>query len=166
MITFTSLVERYGKNGEKSGWTFVTVSAETSNQIKPSFKKSYRVKGTLNNLEIEGVSLVPIGDGVYILPLNAELRKKLKVNLGDTVILCLTEDTAEQTVDEDFLACLHDDPEAEQNFLALPKSHQMYYSRWICSAKTEATKTKRIAQAVFGLSRKLSFAETLKAKVW
>jgi len=60
------------------------------------------------------------------------------------------------------MACMNDEPAAIKYFNSLPKSHQNYISNWIRSAKTEPTKTKRIAMAVSALSRNMGFVEMLR----
>lgn len=62
----------------------------------------------------------------------------------------------------DMLACLSDEPKALSYFQKLPKSHQNYYSKWIDSAKTEATKAKRIALTVTACARQMHFGEMLR----
>jgi hypothetical protein len=44
----------------------------------------------------------------------------------------------------------------------LPGSHRNYFSKWIDSAKTDATKTKRIAMAVNALSKKWGYPEMMR----
>jgi len=44
----------------------------------------------------------------------------------------------------------------------LPGSHQQYFSRWIESAKTDATKTKRIAMAINAFSKKLGYSQMMQ----
>ncbi|WP_262919566.1 YdeI/OmpD-associated family protein [Niabella hibiscisoli] len=41
-------------------------------------------------------------------------------------------------------------------------SHQNYFSKWIDDAKTDATKTKRIAQALFGLNNKMDYGQMIR----
>ena len=53
--------------------------------------------------------------------------------------------------------CLADEPKALEFFHSLPGSHRNYFSKWIDSAKTDATKAKRIAMAVNALARSLPF---------
>jgi uncharacterized protein YdeI (YjbR/CyaY-like superfamily) len=60
------------------------------------------------------------------------------------------------------LECLADEPQALDFFDKLAKSHQRYFSNWIESAKTESTKTRRIAQAVNALSYGLGFSEMIR----
>ena len=47
-------------------------------------------------------------------------------------------------------------------FKTLAKSHQNYFSKWIESAKTEGTKTKRIALAVNALSKQWDYGTMIR----
>lgn len=163
MITFTATIRRFGKQGEKTGWTFLEIPAEIAEQIKPATRKSFRVKGKLDNFRIEQTSLLPIGEGNFIIPLNDAIRKGIKKNVGATVKLQLTEDKREPQLCPELMECLNDEPAALQQFNKLPPSHQRYYSNWILSAKTEQTKAKRIAKSIDGLIKNKTFGETMKS---
>lgn len=63
---------------------------------------------------------------------------------------------------DDLLACLEDEPKALAYFNSLPTSHQNYYSKWIESAKTIETKTKRISMMIKGMMMGLNYGETLR----
>jgi uncharacterized protein YdeI (YjbR/CyaY-like superfamily) len=60
------------------------------------------------------------------------------------------------------IECLSDEPAALSYFKKLPGSHQKYYSKWIESAKTEATKAKRIALTVNACARQMHFGEMMR----
>lgn len=75
----------------------------------------------------------------------------------------LSEDKTEFVFNKDFIECLADEPNAGAFFKTLPGSHQRYFSKWIDDAKTEQTKTKRIAQAVTALSKKQNYAEMIRS---
>jgi uncharacterized protein YdeI (YjbR/CyaY-like superfamily) len=60
------------------------------------------------------------------------------------------------------MACLADDATALDFFNTLSKGHQTYFSNWIEAAKTVETKTKRITQAVMGLSMGLGYGEMVR----
>jgi uncharacterized protein YdeI (YjbR/CyaY-like superfamily) len=51
---------------------------------------------------------------------------------------------------------------AMEFFSSLPKSHQNYYSKWIDSAKTLQTKTKRIVVCLTAFSKKQGFGEMMR----
>ena len=62
----------------------------------------------------------------------------------------------------DFMKCLDFEPDAKKFFKTLTGSHQRYFSKWIDSAKTEPTKTKRIAMAVNALAKKWGYPQMLR----
>jgi uncharacterized protein YdeI (YjbR/CyaY-like superfamily) len=64
----------------------------------------------------------------------------------------------------ELLECLADEPEALEYFSNLPKSHQNYFGNWIKAAKTEGTRTRRIACVVSAMTQRLNFAEMLRAR--
>jgi hypothetical protein len=162
MITFTGTIKRFGQQGEKTGWQYLEIPAEVAEKIKPGFKKSYRVKGKLDDHSISQVSLLPMGSGSFIIPLNANIRKAIRKTTGASVRLQLTEDPRPVKICTELLICLADEPRAMENFKKLPLSHQNYYSKWIMSAKTDETKAKRIAKAVRALATNLSYGEMLR----
>ena len=78
--------------------------------------------------------------------------------------LSLEEDKKPLEVSAELLECLADAPKAEKKFNALPRSHQMYYSKWIESAKTMETKAKRIALTIQAMEKNLTYGEMLKSE--
>ena len=162
MLHRTATIEKYGEAGEKTGWTYLHIPGEVAQVLLPGNKKSFRVKGLIDATPIEGVALVPVGEGDFILPLNAALRKKIKKGKGAAVHLMLEVDTKIILPPDDLLACLADEPQALHHFNSLPPSHRHYYTRWINEAKTEATRTRRIAQAVSTLARGGTFGQAVK----
>ena len=162
MISFTTQIKKFDEQGEKTGWTYVEIPADIAEQVKPNTKVSFLVKGKLDNISIKGASLLPMGGGNFILPLKNDLRKKLGKNKGAMITIDLAADDAPYSLNEDLLACLKDNPTADSHFNKLPGSHQKYFSKWIESAKTEATQAKRITQAVEAMQYKLSYAEMMR----
>lgn len=149
--------------GEKSGWTYIDVPADLAQELWPGNKKSFRVKGMLDGFEIKGVALMPMGNGNFIMPLNAAIRKGIGKKHGAMLAVKLEVDESPILYDSDFMDCLADEPEALVNFRKLPKSHQTYYSNWIESAKTEPTKAKRIAQSIEALSKGMHYGQMIRA---
>ncbi len=162
-VSFQTTLLKFGKMGEKTGWTYFIVPAAVAQKMAPGVKKSFRVKGKIDQLEIRQTSLLPMVDGNFIMPVNGAMRKALNKKNGDTVKVILQEDKEEIKIDPQLLECLADEPEAMRQFNAMPKSHQKYYSKWIESAKTEPTKIKRIAIAVSTLAQKKNFSEMLRS---
>ncbi|HEX2536348.1 MAG TPA: YdeI/OmpD-associated family protein [Chitinophagaceae bacterium] len=163
MIRFTADIQQFGRQGEKTGWTYITLSAGQAAELKPGNKKGFRVKGKLDQLAINGVALMPMGNGDFILPLNAAMRKAIRKGKGDRVQASLEEDHSEVPPPPELLECLEDEPEALAFFNSLTKGHQRYFTNWILSAKTEGTKAGRIAQTVNALVRKMDFGLMLRS---
>ncbi len=164
MISFKTTLKKFAEQGEKTGWTFIDVPAEIAQQIKPDTKKSYRVKGKLDAVEVSGLALVPMGGGDFIIALNATLRKALKKQKGDSLIAQLEEDKKGYVLNEEFIACLEDEPKAFVFFKTLPQSHQTYFSKWIDSAKTMETKSTRIALSINALVRGMHYGEMIRER--
>ena len=104
-----------------------------------------------------------MGDGNFILPLNAIIRKHLGKRKGEKLKVQLQVDEKPLKISGTLMSCLAEEPEAKKYFSALPKSHQQYYSKWIESAKTETTKARRIALTINACVQKQSFSEMMRA---
>jgi hypothetical protein len=163
MVRFTVTIHKFEKQGEKTGWTYIEIPADIAQQLKPGNKKSFRVKGKLDNYKIAGVSLLPMGGGSFIMAINGAMRKGTGKKQGAMLKVELEEDKKENQLNKEFMECLADEPQALVNFKAMPKSFQNYYSKWIESAKTEPTKTKRIAAAVSFLAKGMNFPEMIRS---
>lgn len=164
MVRFKGIIEQFGEKGEKTGWTFVRIPAVVADQIRRGQKASFRVKGRLDRISIKGIALLPMGDGNFMLTLNADLRKKLSKRKGDPLELQLADDKEPFQINSDLVECLEDEPVARSFFESLPASHQRYFSKWIDSAKTDGTKTKRIALCVNALNKKWGYGEMIRAQ--
>lgn len=163
MITFTAQILRFSKKGEKTGWSYIEISKRQAQQLNPGCKKSFRVKGQLDGHKIEKTALLPMGDGNFILPINAAMRKGTGKIAGDNLKVQFEIDTKPLKAPSDFVSCLKDDMRANTFFNSLPKGHQNYFINWIGSAKTIETKTKRITMAVIALSSGMGFGEMIRA---
>ena len=162
MVAFTAELRKFDKKGEKTGWTYIEILPEIAHALNPNVKASYRVKGKLDDFAIKLVAMLPMGDGGFIIPINAEMRRGLRKKEGAVVSVQLEVDTDELPQSADLLACLEDEPKALAYFNKLPLGHQNYYTKWIESAKTIETKTKRITMAVRGMAMGLDYGQTLR----
>jgi Domain of unknown function (DUF1905)/Bacteriocin-protection, YdeI or OmpD-Associated len=163
MIQFTTTILQFDEQGEKTGWTYIRVPADIAQKLKPGNKKSFRVKGKLDNYTISKVALLPMGDGSFIMALNAAIRKGIRKGKGAMLNVRLETDKAALIICPELIECLQDEPAAMANFKKIPGSHQHYYSKWIESAKTEVTKAKRIAMTVTAMVRGMDYGEMLRA---
>jgi len=163
MIKFSTRVLKFAEQGEKTGWSYIQITKSQANSLISGQKRSFRVKGFIDSHPIKKTALLPMGDGHFILPFNAVIRKATGKNVGDTVTVKLEVDETPLKISADLLKCLKDDPKANAFFKSLPKSHQHYFSKWIEGAKTAHTKTKRITMALMAFESGQGFSEMMKA---
>jgi hypothetical protein len=162
MIQFNATIEKFGKLGEKTGWTYILIPAALAQELNPGNKKSFRVKGKLDDWVFKQLALIPMGEGDFILALNAEIRKQIKKNKGARLSVQMAIDKSDVELSPNLMECLEDDPLAKAYFNKIPGSHQKYYSRWIESAKTDETKAKRIALALKALGRQMDYGSMIR----
>jgi hypothetical protein len=162
MVEFTATLLKFDKQGEKTGWTYIEIPAEIAGRLKPGNKKSFRVKGKLDNYKIRQVALLPMGGGGFIMAINAQMRKGIGKRNGAMIRVQFSVDSEPIKLSSEFMECLADEPAGLQFFNQLPQGHQNYFSKWIESAKTEQTRTKRISMAINALARKMGFGEMLR----
>lgn len=162
MIKLKTILQKFKSMGEKTGWTYILIPAAVSEKINPGFKKSYRVKGKLDEWEFDGISLLPMGDGDFIMPIKTDIRKAIRKRVGDELYLQLALQPKAYEITADFLACLEEEPAAHTYFQSLTGAHRNYFSKWIESAKTDITRTKRIALAMNALLRRMGYPEMIR----
>ena len=164
MISYKTIIKKFDQKGEKTGWTYIDIPFEIANELNPDCKKSFRVKGKLDEIFLAPISILPMGDGAFILPLNLSIRKQIKKQQGATTTATLELEEKKYELNEDFVACLNDEPKAFKYFKTLTKTHQNYFSKWIESAKTVETKSKRIVRAVNVLTKGWGYVEMIRDK--
>lgn len=167
MQIFSALLQRFDQKGEKTGWTYIEIPIDVAEALRPGQKMSFRVKGTLDAFAIKLIALIPMGqsgetEGAFIMPVNAVMRRGIRKEAGATVRVELAVDDSPMPLSADLMACLADDPAALDFFNTLAKGHQNYFSNWVEAAKTIETKTKRITQAVTGLSMGMGYGEMVR----
>jgi hypothetical protein len=162
MVKFTATIKKFGSKGEKTGWTYFEVPADIAAELKPANKKEFKVRGKLDKYAVKRISLIPMGGGIFIMALNADMRKAIAKKEGAMLNVQLTEDKSDFVFNADFMECLADEPAAQTYFQSLTGSHQRYFSKWIDSAKTDPTKTKRIAMAVNALAKGWGYPEMIR----
>jgi hypothetical protein len=163
MVRYTTTILQFAEQGEKTGWTYIEVPADIAQKLKPGNKKSFRVKGKLDNYPVKKTALLPMGGGRFIMPLNATTRKAIAKKKGAMLNVQLEVDTAALKISKELMDCLKDEPQAMTRFTKLPMSHQHYYSHWVESAKTDPTKAKRIAMVVNAMCKGMNYGEMIRA---
>lgn len=161
-ITFDAVIKKFGQQGEKTGWRYIEIPATIAQQLFPGNKKAFRVSGIIDNFPIDKLALMPMGDGKFILPINAATRKGTGKDTGHKLSITFRHDTGDLPMDQDLLDCLEEDPVAKEAFLGLTPGHRNYFSKWISQAKTDATKAKRIALTLDALVRNMDFGQMLR----
>lgn len=162
LIQFSTIIQKFGQQGEKTGWTYIEIPAELAQQLKPDCRKSFRVKGKLNAHHFAQIGLWPMGEGNFILPLNAAMRKATGKRVGDILQVEMQEDPSEIEMPEDFATCLEADEAAKQFFESQPRSHRNYWIKWIDGVKGAAARESRLMRAVIALSKGQRFAEMFR----
>jgi hypothetical protein len=106
------------------------------------------VRGTINGHPFR--STVAVYGGRSYLPVRKALREAAGVAAGEAVVVELEADDQPRTVDPppDLAAALAADPEASAAFDGLSFTHQREYAEWVAEARREATRRRRVAQAV------------------
>ncbi|MGJ7030415.1 DUF1905 domain-containing protein [Niabella hirudinis] len=156
-VSLTARLLKFAENGDKTGWTYIEVPADLAQELLPGNKKTFHVKGAIDDHKIAGASLLPVGNGMFILPVNAAMRKGIRKKEGAMVELQLQLDTQRYELNKDLLDCLAEEPEALAYLRSLPPSRQNYFSKWVDAAKTDATKATRIARCIYSLQRKWDY---------
>lgn len=163
-VNFTAVILKFEKKGEKSGWSYVDVPHGLANRIKAGEKKSFRVRGMIDGQVFAGMALVPMGGGDFILPVNGSMRKQLRKEAGDVLVLDLEEDKDFRIgLPEDLEICLlEEEAVLMERFMALAPSHRNYFIKYINEAKTETTRTKRIVMTVEAMALGLDFGAMIR----
>lgn len=165
MITFTTTIKRDDRSKEKTGWSYIIISAAHAKKLTDGSRLGFRVKGSIDSYKLNKTSVLPMGDGTFMLPVNGTMRKAIGKEKGEKVTLVLEVDKRKLELSKDLMASLADEPAALEFFNSLNMSHRQYFSKWIESAKTVETKTKRIVSSVIALSQKKGYGEMLRESV-
>jgi hypothetical protein len=161
-VTFTTVLHRFKDQGEKTGWTYINMPATVSEQLLPGNKKAFRVKGKMDAHAFQLVAAIPMGDGSFIIPFNAAMRKGTGKKYGDPLLVEIEVDTSPMPISEDLLNCLAEDQTALERFNSLAKGHKNYFSNWVESAKTIGTKSDRIAKTLFAMQNQMDYGQMIR----
>lgn len=161
-VSFTTHIHQFEEQGEKTGWTYIQVPSDIVEALKPGNKKTFRVKGQLDQWQIKSMALLPMGDGSFIMALNASIRKGIRKKAGAMLHVVLEVDDSPRELLPELLDCLAEEPEAAAFFQTLAPSHQRYFSKWIQEAKTIPTQTRRLALTLSALSRKMDYGSMIR----
>lgn len=139
---FTATIER----PETKGW-YATI--EFPHEVEKLFgtKGRVRVKGTINGVKVDR-ALIPTRSGVHVIVMSGALRKAVKAGFGDPVhvVIRRNPDQDEVIIPEALQDTLDFLPEMKAAWNKLTPGMQRGMCYWVDSAKTAATRAKRIAE--------------------
>ena len=126
----------------KGGWTYAPVG-QLPFKVKSHFG-NLKVRGQLDDVMLDAAHLMPMGQGLRFLPVNAALRKRLGKQAGDTVHLQLfaVEEPTLAISLADFKECLAEVPGALGAFEALPSLQQQELFGRVAAADSEQQVTQ------------------------
>ncbi len=142
MFSFKTTIQKFASKGEKTGWTYVHIPEDIILKLR--------------------LATYPIGDGQFIIALNAELRKKLGKKEGAMLSVKFALDKGEALKSQELLDCLAQEPEAEKQFQSLLLSHQNYFHRYVYTAKGADTRAGRIVNVIHAMYKKMDFGEMIR----
>lgn len=106
------------------------------------------VRAVLNGYEFR--TTIGVMKGMSLVPVSKAVRDAGGLSAGDTLTVTLTVDDSPREVDmpADLAAALAAEPAAAAFFDGLSNSLQRYHVDQVTSAKTDATRERRIAKAI------------------
>lgn len=139
----------------KGGWTYAEIPEIQAD--KHAHFGWVKVYGSIDTYALEKVTLMPNGAGKLILPVKADIRKKIKKEAGDLVKITLYSDSPKLIMPADLEECLELEPAAHRHFLSLPEKEQKEILDWIYAAKNEEAQVERIVKTIDKLLSGQSF---------
>lgn len=162
MPSFKTAIQKFADRGEKTGWTYIDVPPDIIKKLKLKNKKEFRIKGAIDDVKFERMTVYPIGEGNFIIALNGEIRKKLGKKEGAMISIKFEMDSSEAQKSKELLDCLAEDKVAKKQFESILLSHQNYFHRYVFSAKGEATRAGRIVNVINAMYKKQNFPEMIR----
>lgn len=138
--SFETTLSAFGNN------TGVEVPESVLEQLGAGRRPPVRV--VLNGYEFR--TTVGVMKGLHLVPVSKAVREASGLSAGDALAVTLTVDDTPREVDlpDDFASALAAQPAAATIFEGLSNSLQRYHVGQVTSAKTEATRQRRIDKAV------------------
>lgn len=144
-MEFTALLELHGK-------TATGIEVPESVVVGLGAGKRPAVAVTLNGFTYR-TTVAPY-NGVYLIPVSAEVRASSGTSAGDHLTVTIELDTAPRTVTvpADLAVALEGRIPAQDFFESLSNSNQRGYVDWIEAAKKPETRAARVTKAVESLA--------------
>lgn len=134
-------------NDRGGGGALVQVPRAVSDRIPGKGWK--KVRATFNGITYAG-SLMPNGDGTYCLGILKAIREQAGLAVGDSVKVELGADETPRVVQlpMDLARALEQEGVALANWKGLSYTRQKEFASWILGAKRDATRQRRVTEAV------------------
>lgn len=130
----------------KGGWTYALIPEIPMEKRFPF--GWMKVQGHIDNFQLDNFKLMPFGNGLLFLPVNAKIRKAIKKEAGDLVHIQLFNDERPQGIPDEIMDCLKDAPKAMSRFFELADWEQKLYIESILDAKKQDTRVERIVKMI------------------
>ena len=147
VFRFKARLLRHPKTTKHDSWTLLNVPKVVSKKLHGMA----RVEGTMNGHPFRA-ALEPNTSGGQWLRVNKALCKGAGADVGDTVKLAILGPEPEPTVPADLRAVLAASHDAKTLWKDLKAIGRRDWIRWIDSAKTPETRSRRITRTVEQLS--------------
>jgi hypothetical protein len=132
----------------KGGWTYIQLPDIPKDQRR--YFGLVKVYGKIDAYELPTCNLMPVKNGILMLPVNAGIRKQIKKEAGAKVHLTLyAADASEpEIIPDDFMECLRDEPAAFAAFQSLSKDEQSRCLQWVMENTVTEARIQRMADAI------------------
>jgi hypothetical protein len=136
----------------KGAWTYALIPEIAQNKNNPFGWVA--VSGFIDTYELNNYKLMPFGQGLLFLPLSAKVRKLIKKEAGDSVLIKLNVLTIPDKLNKEVIECLNNESEdLLRKFYTLDRPRQNNYIKYIFESKTEVEKADRIIELIDLLSK-------------
>lgn len=156
-INRAALIEKFPGKG---GWSYILIT-----EISPDFRDHFgqvKVSGAIDHYLLENATLMPYGNGKFFLPLNANIRKQLQKEAGDSVQLKIYLSRSSKMNESNLIEILADEPSALSFYKHLPENEKSHYLKWINDTQNEETQVERIAKVVNDLYERSRYEKPVK----
>ena len=143
------LLERFPGKG---GWTYISLPEIPKDKAAPF--GIVKVKGTIDDYEINQYTLMPFSNGALLMAVKAEIRKKIGKEEGNHVHVILYRDDSAFELPEDFILRLQENPDVYEAFKKYRPWEQKMCVQWIYSAKRPETVNERIIRTIYRIQRR------------
>lgn len=147
IVEGTYLLEKFTGKG---GWTFIKLPGDLIKSGKAF--GMMKISGTIDDYSFEGKHLLPMGNGYVFLPVAKPIRKILGKEEGDEVSIKLYREEIPNTIPQELIECLQDDPGKLDLFNQLPKEDQNNWISYIYAVEDMEAKSNRIIKLLNSLS--------------